>query len=60
MRTIGERPDGKDVVTRLSTVSEAPDRARFAIIASGPEQRRTDPDETPDTDDREKLFLAPA
>ncbi|MFI7484163.1 metal-sensitive transcriptional regulator [Kocuria sp. M1R5S2] len=50
--------DCKDVVTQLSAVSKALDRAGFAIIASGLEQCLTNPEETLDKKDLEKLFLS--
>lgn len=58
VRMIEEGGDCKDVVTQLSAVSKALDRAGFAIIASGLEQCLTDPDETFDKKDMEKLFLS--
>ncbi|GEO97452.1 metal-sensitive transcriptional regulator [Kocuria turfanensis] len=55
---IEEGRDCKDVVTQLSAVSKALDRAGFAIIASGLEQCLTNPEETLDKKDLEKLFLS--
>ena len=58
VRMIEEGRDCKDVVTQLSAVSKALDRAGFAIIASGLEQCLTHPEETLDKKDLEKLFLS--
>ena len=58
VRMIEEGKDCKDVVTQLSAVSKALDRAGFAIIASGLEQCLTNPDETLDKKELEKLFLS--
>ncbi|MGC0249828.1 metal-sensitive transcriptional regulator [Pseudactinotalea sp. Z1748] len=58
VRIIEEGRDCKDVVTQLSAVSKALDRAGFAIIASGLEQCLANPDETMDKKDLEKLFLS--
>lgn len=58
VRMIEEGRDCKEVVTQLAAVSKALDRAGFAIIASGLEQCLTDPDETLDKKDMEKLFLS--
>lgn len=58
VRMIEEGRDCKDVVTQLSAVSKALDRAGFAIIASGLEQCLTNPEETLDKKDLEKLFLS--
>lgn len=57
-RMIEEGGDCKDVVTQLSAVSKALDRAGFAIIATGLEQCLTDPEETLNKKDLEKLFLS--
>nr|WP_277925486.1 metal-sensitive transcriptional regulator [Sediminivirga luteola] len=58
VRMLEEGRDCKDVVTQLSAVSKALDRAGFAIIASGLEQCLTNPDENLDKKDLEKLFLS--
>jgi DNA-binding FrmR family transcriptional regulator len=50
----------EDVVTQLSAVSKALDRAGFAIIASGMRQCLIEPDDgsTLDVDKLQKLFLS--
>lgn len=55
-----ERGDGcRDVVTQLSAVSKALDRAGFAIIASSMRECLTDSDTAELTpDELEKLFLS--
>ncbi|RJT76905.1 metal-sensitive transcriptional regulator [Arthrobacter cheniae] len=58
VRMLEEGQDCKDVVTQLSAVSKALDRAGFAIIASGLQQCLTNPDETLNKKDLEKLFLS--
>ncbi|MFL0504050.1 metal-sensitive transcriptional regulator [Kocuria rhizophila] len=58
VRMLEEGKDCKDVVTQLSAVSKALDRAGFAIIASGLEQCLANPDESLDKKDLEKLFLS--
>jgi DNA-binding FrmR family transcriptional regulator len=58
VRMLEEGRDCKDVVTQLSAVSKALDRAGFAIIASGLEQCLANPEETLDKKDLEKLFLS--
>ena len=58
VRMLEEGRDCKDVVTQLSAMSKALDRAGFAIIASGLEQCLTNPDEYLDKKDLEKLFLS--
>lgn len=58
VRMIEEGKDCKDVVTQLSAVSKALDRAGFAIIATGLEQCLANPEETLDKKDLEKLFLS--
>lgn len=58
VRMLEEGRDCKDVVTQLSAVSKALDRAGFAIIASGLEQCLINPEETLDKKDLEKLFLS--
>lgn len=57
VRMLEEGRDCKDVVTQLSAVSKALDRAGFAIIASGMEQCMTSPDKDLDRKELEKLFL---
>lgn len=63
VRMIEEGDDCEDVVTQLSAVSRALDRAGFAIIASGMKQCLTRPEtagEEPalDVAKLEKLFLS--
>jgi len=62
VRMLDEGRDCEDVVTQLSAVSRALDRAGFAIIASGMRQcmTRSDEggDETLDVQKLEKLFLS--
>ncbi|MBB1052447.1 metal-sensitive transcriptional regulator [Dietzia sp. CW19] len=58
VRMIEEGRDCTDIVTQLSAVSKALDRAGFAIIASGLEQCLTNPGEDLDRRDLEKLFLS--
>lgn len=58
VRMIEEGSDCKEVVTQLSAVSKALDRAGFAIIASGLEQCLANPDEDLNKKDLEKLFLS--
>ena len=57
-RMLEEGRDCKDVVTQLSAVSKAVDRAGFAIIASGMEQCLTSPNGDLDRKELEKLFLS--
>lgn len=57
-RMLEEGRDCKDVVTQLSAVSKALDRAGFAIIATGLEQCLRQEDGTMDKADMEKLFLS--
>ncbi|MGP5080055.1 metal-sensitive transcriptional regulator [Brachybacterium alimentarium] len=57
-RMLEEGSDCKDVVTQLSAVSKALDRAGFAIIASGMEQCLADPEREMDKKELEKLFLS--
>ena len=57
VRMLEEGQDCKDVVTQLSAVSKALDRAGFAIIASGLEQCIVREDATLDKKELEKLFL---
>lgn len=56
-RMIEEGKDCKAVVTQLSAVSKALDRAGFSIIASGMEQCMTSPEKDLDRRELEKLFL---
>lgn len=63
IRMLDEGKSCEDVVTQLSAVSRALDRAGFAIIASGMRQCLTQPeasDEAPTLDvaKLEKLFLS--
>jgi len=57
-RMLEEGRDCKDVVTQLSAVSKALDKAGFAIIASGLEQCMAREDNAMDKKDLEKLFLS--
>lgn len=56
----GQVPDCEDVVTQLSAVSKALDRAGFAIIASGMKQclLESDGQDTLDVQKLQKLFLS--
>lgn len=62
IRMLDEGRDCEDVVTQLSAVSRALDRAGFAIIASGMKQCLTTPEDgaepTLDVAKLEKLFLS--
>lgn len=60
LRMLEEGKDCADVVTQLSAVSKALDRAGFAIIASGMRQClvESDGEETLDVKRLEKLFLS--
>ena len=60
LRMLEEGRECGDVVTQLSAVSRALDKAGFAIIATGLRQCMTDPtDQTPlDVAKLEKLFLS--
>lgn len=58
VRMLEEGRDCKDVVTQLSAVSKALDRAGFAIIASGLQQCLVSEDQTMEKKDLEKLFLS--
>ncbi|GHG52670.1 hypothetical protein GCM10011331_17650 [Flavimobilis marinus] len=60
LRMLEEGRECSDVVTQLSAVSRALDKAGFAIIATGLRQCMTDPtDQTPlDVAKLEKLFLS--
>ena len=57
-RMLEEGRECKDVVTQLSAVSKALDRAGFAIIASGMEQCMSSPNQELDRKELEKLFLS--
>ncbi|ALC04541.1 hypothetical protein CDES_00275 [Corynebacterium deserti GIMN1.010] len=58
VRMLDEGRDCKDVVTQLSAVTKALDRAGFAIIATGLEQCLANPDGEMDKKELEKLFLS--
>ena len=60
IRMLEEGRSCEDVVTQLSAVSKAVDRAGFAVIVSGMKQCLTDPDAagTLDVDKLQKLFLS--
>ncbi len=60
VRMLEDGQDCEPVVTQLSAVSKALDRAGFAIIASGMKQCLTDPDDdsTLDVEKLQKLFLS--
>ena len=63
VRMIDEGRDCEDIVTQLSAVSRALDRAGFAIIASGMRQCLVQPQQdgeagTLDVQKLEKLFLS--
>lgn len=60
VRMVDEGSDCADVVTQLSAVSKALDRAGFAIIASGMRQCLIDSngEETLDVQKLQKLFLS--
>ena len=60
LRMLEEGRECEDVVTQLSAVSKALDRAGFAIIASGMRQCLVESDgqETLDVKKLEKLFLS--
>lgn len=60
VRMLEDGRDCEDVVTQLSAVSKALDRAGFAIIASGMRQCLTEPDDesTLDVEKLQKLFLS--
>lgn len=60
VRMLEEGRDCEDVVTQLSAVSKALDRAGFAIIASGLKQCLIDSDgeDTLDVQKLQKLFLS--
>jgi len=59
VRMVDDGGDCADLVTQLSAVSKALDRAGFAIIASGMKQCLTDEENgTADVQKLEKLFLS--
>lgn len=58
VRMLEEGGECKEVVTQLSAVTKALDRAGFAIIATGLEQCLTNPEESMDEKEMEKLFLS--
>lgn len=60
VRMLEDGRDCEDVVTQLSAVSKALDRAGFAIIASGMRQCliESDGEETLDVQKLQKLFLS--
>ncbi len=59
VRMIEDGRDCQDIVTQLSAVSKAVDRAGFAVIALGLRQCLVDPtSEQVDVDAMEKLFLS--
>lgn len=57
-RMIEDGQDCKAVVTQLSAVSKALDRAGFAIIATSMEKCLTSPGQGLDKKELEKLFLS--
>ncbi|MFH0412775.1 metal-sensitive transcriptional regulator [Corynebacterium sp. L4756] len=58
VRMLEEGGECKEVVTQLSAVTKALDRAGFAIIATGLEQCLANPEESMDKKEMEKLFLS--
>jgi DNA-binding FrmR family transcriptional regulator len=59
VRMVDEGADCTDVVTQLSAVSKALDRAGFAVIATGLKQCLTDEDgDGAEVEKLEKLFLS--
>ncbi|MFC4630073.1 metal-sensitive transcriptional regulator [Promicromonospora alba] len=59
IRMVDDGADCADVVTQLSAVSKALDRAGFAVISSGLKQCLTDEENgTADLQKLEKLFLS--
>ncbi|MFP7365305.1 metal-sensitive transcriptional regulator [Corynebacterium callunae] len=58
VRMLEEGRECKDVVTQLSAVTKALDRAGFTIIAAGLEQCLQDPNGEMDKKEMEKLFLS--
>ena len=55
VRILEEGGECKDVITQLSAVTKALDRAGFAVIATGMEQCLTNPEESMDKKELEKL-----
>ncbi|GEO94397.1 MULTISPECIES: metal-sensitive transcriptional regulator [Kocuria] len=58
IRMLEESRDCKDVVTQLSAVSRALDKAGFSIIATGLEQCLRQEDPSLDKAELEKMFLS--
>ncbi|APF41218.1 MULTISPECIES: metal-sensitive transcriptional regulator [Neomicrococcus] len=58
IRMLEEGRECQDVITQLSAVSKAVDRAGFAIIASGLQQCLTDENSDVDPKDLEKMFMS--
>jgi len=58
VRMLEDGGECKEVVTQLSAVTKALDRAGFAIIATGLEQCLATPEESMDKKEMEKLFLS--
>ncbi|MEX5294005.1 metal-sensitive transcriptional regulator [Kocuria sp. CPCC 205268] len=58
IRMLEEGRDCKDVVTQLSAVSRALDKAGFSIIATGLDQCLRQEDPTLDKAELEKMFLS--
>ena len=58
VRMLEEGGECKEVVIQLSAATKALDRAGFAIIATGLEQCLTNPEESMDKKEMEKLFLS--
>ena len=58
VRMLEDGGECKEVVTQLSAVTKALDRAGFAIIATGLEQCLANPEESMDKKEMEKLFLS--
>jgi DNA-binding FrmR family transcriptional regulator len=58
IRMLEESRECKDVVTQLSAVSRALDKAGFSIIATGLEQCLRQEDPSPDKAELQKMFLS--
>lgn len=58
IRMLEEGEDCETVVTQLSAVAKAVDRAGFAIIMTGLKQCLDDPEQQVDGERLEKLFLS--
>ncbi|GHG54401.1 hypothetical protein GCM10012320_25620 [Sinomonas cellulolyticus] len=58
IRMLEEGQDCKSIITQLSAVSSAVDRAGFAIIATNLEQCLTNPERGGDVAELEKMFLS--